>query len=437
MFKEPKGVDIPKNKDRTMNKPIEPLSPPEYVYFPMNMHIGKPAKISVKVGDKVLIGDKLGDQSGFMSSHISSSVSGEVVDIKKMVTLRGENEVIVIKNDGEFRENLMEPLTGEITVDQLVDRIEEAGIVGKGGAGFPTKIKYKNEAKDIDYIIINGSECEGYSTTDYRVMVEHADEIVEMVAKLMEIYDAKEAYIAIERVYDEPIKAITEAINKYGVKNFRIHTLGTSYPQGHDALQIREVLGTEVPNALYPADLGIIQSNVSTVKAIHDAVFKGLHASRRVVTVSGDRLKDPKNLLVPIGAPISHLIAECGGVEGDKADIKYINGGPMMGKSFDNLDAPIEKNTTTILALTEPIKRKETACIRCGRCVDVCPVGLIPVAISRAYRNEEIYKGLSLRSRACISCGSCTYTCPAHIPLLENIQSLNRKLGDQLNAKNS
>lgn len=433
MFRRIKGIDMPKNKDMTKDKPIELSNPPEYLYFPMNMHIGAPAQIVVEVGDKVKIGDKLGMQDGFMSANISSSVSGEVVEIKEMPTLRGDHEVVVVENDFKDDENLMEPLTDDIDVDALVERIEEAGIVGKGGAGFPTKVKFKNRAEDIDYFVINGSECEGYSTTDMRVMIEFADDIVLMIKALIDIYGAKEAYIAIENNNQEAIRAINEAIDSHNVDKLKVHLLGTNYPQGHDGLQIREVLGKEIPNAKYPADLAIIQSNVSTIKAVYDAVYKGRHYSQRVLTVSGEIVNNPKNLMVRIGTPISHLIEECGGLK-TTADVQFINGGPMMGKTFESLESPIEKNTTTILAIEKPLVKEETPCIRCAKCIDVCPVGLEPVSISAAYRNNEINKGIQLRSEACINCGCCTYICPASIPLLENIQGLNAKLKEVMNG---
>lgn len=432
MFRRSSGIDIPKNKDYTKDKPIELSNPPEYLYFPMNMHIGTPAEISVDIGDRVKIGQILGKAQGFMSANISSSVSGEVVEIKEMTTLRGDYEVVVVKNDFKDDENLMDPLLGGIDTETLVDRIEEAGIVGKGGAGFPTKVKYKNKAEDIDYLVINGSECEGYSTTDYRVMVEYADQIVVMVKKLIEIYGIKEAFIAIENNNQMAIDSINQAIKANNVANFKVHQLGTKYPQGHDGLQIREVLGTEIPDAKYPADLSIIQSNVSTILAIYDAVFKGLHYSRRVMTISGELINNPKNLMVRIGTPISHLIDECGGLK--DGDVKLINGGPMMGKNIESIESPVEKNTTTILAIEQPVEKIETACIRCARCIDVCPVDLEPVSISKAYRDNDIAKGLSLRSQACISCGCCTYICPANIPLLENIQKLNEKMEEQFNG---
>lgn len=432
MFRQVKGINMPKNKGFTKYKPIEISNPPQYLYFPMNMHIGAPAEIAVEVGDKVKIGDVLGRASGFMSTNISSSVSGQVVEIKNIETLRGDNEVVVVKNDFKDQENLMEPLLGKIDSEALVDRIDQAGIVGKGGAGFPTKVKYKNDPDNIDYLVINGSECEGYSTTDFRVMVEFADQIALMVKKIIEIYGIKEAFLAIERDNEDAIKAINQAIEANNVSNFKVHLLGTNYPQGHDALQIRDVLGTEIPNAKYPADLAIIQSNVSTIKSIYDAVFLGLHYSKRVMTVSGEKVNNPKNLMVRIGTPISHLINECGGLK--DGDIRLINGGPMMGKDINSIASPVEKNTTTILAIDQVKKKEETSCIRCARCIDVCPVDLQPVSISKAYRDNNINRGIELRSNACINCGCCTYICPANIPLLDNIQKLNQKLKEQFNG---
>lgn len=419
------GVNIPKKKDNTKNKSIEVSKPPKLLYFPMSMHIGKPANINVAIGDNVKIGSLLGTADGTISANIHSSVSGKVVDIVEMDGFRGNSKTVVVENDFKDEKISLEKLDDRIDVDTFVQRLLDAGITGKGGAGFPTSIKYKAEKDKMRYIVINGAECEPYSTTDHRIMIEYADQIVKTVNFIGNIYEIEQEHIAIEGHMEEAIKSLKLAIEKNEAANISIHELGDEYPQGHAGLQIREVLGIEIEEGSRTGDVGVLQSNVSTIKAIHDAIFLGDPLTKRAITISGEMINNPKNLMVRNGTPISHLIDECEGLKSE--DITLINGGPMMGKIFEDTSYPADKDTTTILALEHIEAQEETACIRCSRCVHSCPVALQPIVISNAYKNNEVHKVPSLRSQTCISCGVCTYICPANIPLLENIQAINKQ----------
>lgn len=419
------GIDISKHKSLTKDRPIEEVDMPASVTVPLAMHIGKPAEAVVEVGDKVKVGTLIGEAQGTISAHVHSPVSGEVTAIEEIESFRGENSAIVIKNDGNYDDELMEDITEDINEESLADRLLEAGITGKGGAGFPTAVKYKMEKHETDYLIVNGAECEPYSTTDYRVMIEYAPEIIAVMDKIMSIYTIDEAYIAVENHMEEAIEALTSAIKESGHDDIHVRVLPDTYPQGHAGLQIREVLGIEIEEGKRSGDVGVLQSNVSTVKAMYDAVFLGKALTSRVVTVTGPLVKEPRNLMVPMGMSVSELLDQCGGLKDGNA--LYINGGPMMGKPFDNLDIPVDKDTTTILVMEEVEVDEEMNCIRCADCIKYCPVNLQPVLLSNAYKDAHYDQALPLRGGSCISCGVCTYVCPSRIPLLDNIQKLNKK----------
>ncbi|MDY6065735.1 MAG: electron transport complex subunit RsxC [Finegoldia sp.] len=420
-----KGIRVNKRKELTKDKPIEESKPPKFLYFPVGMHVGEAAQIVVKKGDKVNIGSVLAEASDGISANIHSSVSGTVVDIRKMDSFKGETDLVIVENDYEDREDFMEDKQDFSKIEDLVERISQAGVVGKGGAGFPTHIKYQEDKDNIKYLLVNGAECEPYSTTDYRVMVEFGDQIVEAMDMVNKIYETEKSYIAVEKHMQDAIDKLKQAIRDKRLENIEVYELGNNYPQGHSGLQIKEVLGIEIEEGERSGDVGVLQSNVSTYKAIYDACFKNKFYTSRVITVTGPKIKNPKNLLVRVGTPVSHLIEECGGLTDE--DVIFINGGPMMGKQFENTDYPVEKDTTTILCMDKRIKEEESTCIRCSRCINVCPVSLNPIAISEAYRHMEYYKAVLLKTNACISCGSCSYVCPANINLLDDIQKINQK----------
>lgn len=419
------GTKVPKNKELTKNLRTLETTGAKLLYFPMDMHIGSPAKVEVEVGDLVRIGSLLGSSDKGISTNIHSSVSGKVVAIENRQVFRGESLCVVVENDFKDDCQTMESIVEHLGSKEFSNRIQQAGITGKGGAGFPTAIKYNKEHKDVEYLLVNGSECEPYSTADYRCMIEYSDEIIQIIQEIVRIYRIDETYIAVEDHMEEAIENLQASIEKYKDEHIQIYKLPSHYPQGHAGLQIREVLGIEIMEGQRSGDIGILQSNVSTIKAIYDAVFLNKPFINRIITVTGPMIKEPNNLMVRIGTPVDHLIRECGGLVDGQVDM--INGGPMMGQLFYNTHIPADKDTTTLLFLEKQIIKEETECIRCARCIDYCPVDLQPIVISNTYREGDYGKAPALRSESCIACGTCTFICPASIPLLENIQALNKK----------
>lgn len=420
------GIDIPKNKERSKDKKIQVIESPRFLYFPMAMHIGAPAQPVVDIGDRVKIGSLIGEKDGPISANIHSSVSGHVIGIVERPSFRGQIQTIVIENDYKDERVALEPLDETSTIDDLVKRLEDCGITGKGGAGFPTSVKFQEDKDTMDYLLVNGAECEPYSTTDHRIMVEYADQLVEAMVFIKNLYEIDQSYIGVEGHMKEPIDLLRKAAEDKGLDHLHIYELPSAYPQGHSGLQVREILGIEIEEDERTGDVGVLQMNVSTLKAIYDSIFEGRPFTSRVVTVTGPFTKEPKNLMVPIGTSVSYLLQETGLiVDYPDDDLRLISGGPMMGSAFSNLIIPVDKDTTTILAMKALEDQPQGPCIRCARCIDVCPVNLEPVLISEAYDHKETYMAGPLKSQSCISCGSCTYICPARIPLLDNIQSLN------------
>ncbi len=421
-----RGAKIPHHKEKTRDLNVESIKAPKYLYYSMAMHIGKPAKPVVLVGDIVKIGTLLGESEGGISANIHSSVSGKVLSIDEDDGFRGESESITVENDYKDEKVKLDDLGDDISIEEFTNRLQEAGITGKGGAGFPAHIKYKLDKHEAEYLLINGAECEPYSTADHRCMVEYADEIIKITNLIMKMYHVNETYIAIEDQMPESKQALDKAINNSQSKNIKVYELPSLYPQGHAALQIDKVLGIEIKERERSGDVGVLQSNVSTIKSIHDAVFKNEPFSKRIITVTGPMIKNPKNVMARIGTKVDHIVEECGGFhDGERINI---TGGPMMGKSFDNLNLSIDKDTTTLLFLKKHPKAEEKPCIRCARCIDHCPVSLQPILISSAYRTREYDMGIALKSESCINCGICSYICPSKINLLDDIQNLNKKL---------
>lgn len=420
------GTDVPKHKSLTMDQPIQEAPVPKELYFPMAMHIGAPAKTEVRVGDVVKIGTILGSSDGKISTNVHSSVSGEVIRIEEINSLRTKTQAVVVANDLMDEEICLDPMTVDVTPEDFVERLEWAGITGKGGAGFPTAVKFDMKREEVDYVVINGAECEPYSTTDYRVMIESAKEIIQMIQLTSSIYHVKKSIIAVEEPMKEAISALEQAIDELSAYDVTIHRLSSKYPQGHAGLQIREVLGIEIAEGQRSGDVGVLQTNVSTIKAIYDAFYRGKAFTSRVITITGPMIKEPKNCRVRIGTPIQSLIDYCGGLK--EGSVQMINGGPMMGKSFEEPQAPVDKDTTTLLFLKKQKEPEEGACIRCARCIEHCPVDLQPIHISNSYRKKQWFKGEKLYAKSCISCGTCTFVCPSRIPLLKDIQAMNQQL---------
>ena len=422
------GAYTEERKSRTEKKAIieAPLS--ETMIYPMNMHIGKPAEPIVEVGDAVKMGQLIAQKQGFVSANIYSSVSGTVEAIEERPSMHGPHLAIVIKND--FKDTSASPLhtkNDALTLQDKLSLIEQAGIVGMGGATFPTHVKLSPpKGKFIDTLIINGAECETYSTADHRLMIESADEIIAGVKELLSLFPIKQTFIAIESNVHDSVFALKQAIGDD--KRIQIKELETIYPQGAEKRLIKTLVNREVPSGGLPLDVHTIVANVSTVRAVYLAIQKGLPLMDRVTTVTGEPIKDPQNFRVRIGTPIQVLIDACGGFV-EKTG-KMLHGGPMMGKPITSGQVPITKGTSVISFLPkEEVKVEErTPCIKCAECLNVCPVNLQPILISNAYEQGDIDEAERLGAMDCIDCGNCSYICPANIPLLDNIRQAKTEI---------
>ncbi len=407
----------------TSDLPIRDAGIPDMLYVPVKQHIGAPAKILVKKGDRVKVGTLLADADGIVSADVHAPASGEVVKIEEIVGEVGYLEqMITIKTDGdEWEESIDRSLdiVREITAspEQIVATIRAAGIVGMGGAGYPTPIKATVPAgKKIDCIILNGIECEPYLTADDRLMQEKAEQIIIGAKILNKARGIQKAIIAIDENKPHAIETMRKLTRSYVGVNVAV--CATKYPQGSEKQLIAAVTGREVPPGCLPVDVNCVVQNVGTVYAVYEAVQKHKPLFERIVTVSGDDVKNPGNYRVRIGTPASYLIEQ---VQPSETPGKIIFGGPMMGTAATNLAAPVTKTTSGILLLktASVLDPEQTACIRCGRCIEVCPQGLQPFAITGYVRRGEYQEAKKIHVLDCMECGSCSYTCPARIPLTD------------------
>ncbi len=420
----PLGGIHPEKHKITSNSPIVDAGLPETVYIPVKQHIGTPAKILVAKGDKVKVGTLLADSDGVVSSDVHSSVSGEVLKVEPIEGEFGyEENMITIRVEGDEYEPSIDrspDIINEIpyTAMEIVAKIREGGIVGMGGAGYPTPIKTTlPEGKKAEYLILNGIECEPWLTADDRLMIEKAEQIVIGAKIINKALGIQNAVVAIDENKPEAIQTMTKVTKRYVGVNVAV--CKTKYPQGAEKQLIKTITGREVPSGRLPIDVGCIVQNVGTVHAVYEMVMKNKPLYERIVTVSGDLCTNPGNFRVRVGTPASYLIEKAGGLSPDVAQVVF--GGPMMGTSAVNLKAPITKLTSGILLLSDYISHKENeqSCIRCGKCVEVCPVGLEPFAIARYARENMFEEVKGLHVLDCIECGSCAYTCPGRIPLLD------------------
>ena len=417
------GIHPSEQKELTENCVFEIMPNSKQVIIPISQHAGKPAKPLVKKGSEVKAGEVIAEQDGFISSPIHSPVSGKVTKVTTSVTANGFlNESIIIESS-EVNEYVKMPGLNleNVTPDEVRERIKQAGIVGLGGAAFPTYVKLSPPAdKKIDYVILNGCECEPYLTRDYRFMLERTEDLISGLLLIMKTVGAGKGVIGIEDNKPVAIEKLKQAVKEYS--NISVEVLETKYPQGAEKMLIKAVTGKEVPPGKLPFDVGCIIQNIGTAIAIYDAVVNGTPEITAALTVSGNGIKNPKNLIVPIGTPLSDVLDFCGGVTEDA--VKVVVGGPMMGVAQYDFSAPVMKATSGILVLTEEEvnSKPETNCLRCGKCVDVCPLNLLPTRLARLSQLDKLEEAEELGITVCMECGTCTYTCPANIPLVQWIR---------------
>lgn len=420
-----RGVHPPHGKHLSENKPIEDYTPKGLLVFPMSQHIGAPCEPLVKKGDKVLLGQKIGEAKGFGMSAIHSSVSGTVKDIAPRLTAGGTKVLsIVIENDNEYISvpNLeKERDYTKLSKEDLLNIIREAGIVGMGGAAFPTHVKLNPPAdKNIDSIIINAAECEPYLTCDHRLMLEESEKIVIGLNIILKIFPNAKGYIGIENNKPDAIELMEKCCKDY--PNIEVKALKTKYPQGAEKQLIYSITKREVPSGKLPADVGCVVQNVGTVYQIYKAVVLGLPLTDRIVTITGGAIKEPKNLRVKLGTSIKELVEYCGDFK--EEPIKVISGGPMMGMTLSSLDIPVVKGTSGVLCLTEKEGHMpdSTSCIRCGKCIEACPMNLLPTNLHSLCERHEFEEFEKLNGLDCIECGCCTFVCPAKNHLVQSIR---------------
>ena len=416
------GVHPSERKEFTEHLALQKFPEPKEVVIPLSMHAGAPANPVVQVGDTVKVGQKIGEAAAFISSPVHSSVSGTVTAIEERGhATRGTCLSVVIRSDGKNTlDESVKPHKDleSLTPDEIVEIVKEAGIVGMGGAGFPTAVKLK-PAKPVDTILLNGCECEPLLTADHRVLLEYADDVIFGLKAILKATGAQKGVIVIEDNKPDAIALMKE--KTAGCQQMEVVAARTKYPQGAEKMLIKRVTGRMVPSGGLPADVGCIVSNISTTKAISDAIQKGMPLIQRVVTVTGERLKHPGNFVVKIGTNTRDLIDYCGGITG-QGEVTVKAGGPMMGFVLTDTNVPIMKGSNGIIAV-DTDHAAEQPCIKCGRCVDICPMELSPLYFAK-YADQENWQGMKdMHVMDCIECRSCEYICSSKIPLVAKIKA--------------
>ena len=425
------GIHPYEGKSLTEDKDIKEFRPKGDMVYPVSQHIGAPAKPLVKKGDQVLVGQLIAEAGGFVSAGIHSSVSGTVKAIESRLTSAGTKvNSIVIENDGEFHSVEFEPddtPLAELTRETVIEKIKAAGIVGMGGAGFPTHVKLSpKDLSAIDHIIVNASECEPYLTSDYRRLMEQPDEVIEGLRIVLAIFPGAKGIIAIEDNKPEAIRSLKEKLA--GDERICVHSMKTKYPEGAERQLIYANTGRLINSGMLPADAGCIVHNVDTIHAIYDAVRLGKPLTSRVVTVTGDAIMEPANFLVPIGSSTQELIEAAGGFLNPPE--KLISGGPMMGKAIYDTSIPITKGSSAVLALTkdEVAEYEEGPCIRCGKCIEVCPGRVMPEHLANLALQGDLEAFQKYNGMECCECGCCSYVCPAKRHLTQIIAGTRKEI---------
>ena len=423
------GIHPYEGKELSKDHPIEKYLPKGDLVSPLSQHIGAPSVPCVKKGDTVLAGQKIADAGGFVSVPLHASVSGTVKGIEKRLNATGSMvDCIVIENDQQYQETeFQEARLEDLTKEEILNRIKEGGVVGMGGAGFPTHVKLApKDPSKIEYILVNGAECEPYITSDYRRMIEEPEKVVKGLQVILTLFDSAKGYICIEDNKPDCIAKMKELVKD--IDRIEVKEMMTKYPQGGERTLIYAATGREINSSMLPADVGCVVDNVETVISVYKAVILGRPVNSRVVTVTGDGIKEPKNLLVLAGTDMSELVDAAGGLKGKIA--KAISGGPMMGFALYDLHVPCTKTTSAFLFLehdaVSEAQEIQTACINCGRCVSVCPGHVLPARLAKLAERGDMAGFEALDGMECCECGCCSYICPAKRPLTQSIKSMRK-----------
>lgn len=420
------GIHVEEYK-HTRRCRIETITPPKTVSIPLSQHIGAPATACVSKGDIVAIGQKIGNvPEEMLGCPVHASVSGKVIDIvKKTVPTGAVVENVVIEND--FLNTIsteLHPIQAKLTEvadEDIIHAIREAGISGMGGAAFPTYAKIKSAIGKVDTIIVNCAECEPFITANHRLLLEHPNNVINGVKILLKTLGVRTAYIAIEDNKEDAIEKLSDLLE--GSKLISVRVMKTKYPQGDERQLIYALTGKEIPTGKLPADVGCVIFNAETCAAVYKAFSSGMPCVSRIVTVDGDCIKHPKNLLVPLGTSVADIIEFCGGLV--REPVKLINGGPMMGMAQWDTEMPVTKSTSAILLFSSKFGRKNVespSCIHCGRCINNCPMHLMPMYIAQFSKIGDLARAEEYGAMSCVECGSCTYNCPGGVEIVQHIR---------------
>ena len=422
------GVHPYDGKDLSKDKPIISVLPKGELVYPVSQHIGAPATPIVKKGDRVLVGQKIAEQSGFVSAPVYASVSGTVKAIEPRRVVTGDSVMsIIVENDNQYEESQMQPPgpLQTLSLEQIIDCIKEAGIVGMGGAGFPTYVKLSpKEPEKIEYCIANCAECEPYLTSDYRRMLEEPEKLIGGLKIILRLFPNARGILAVEDNKPDCIKKLQELVR--GEERISVKALQTKYPQGAERTLIYATTGRQINSSMLPADVGCVVNNVDTIVAIYRAVTEGRPLIERIVTVTGDAIQNPQNYRVRIGMNYRELVDEAGGFVGKPE--KIVCGGPMMGFAMFDLDVPTTKTSTALLCLSydEVSAMEPGPCINCGRCVEVCPGRVVPSRLADYAEHFDEEAFVKNNGMECCECGCCSFICPAKRPLTQEIKSMRK-----------
>ena len=432
------GVHPNEQKELAKDKPIKVIKAGKTLVFPLQQHIGAKAKPTVKVGDNVLVGQIIGEADGVISANVLSSVSGKVTAIEDRLVVGGQKvESIVVENDEKYdaiKGFGVERDLSSLSVDEIVQAVKDAGIVGLGGASFPTHVKLSPKDRNaIDYVLVNGAECEPYLTSDYRLMLEETEMLVKGLEAMLKVFPKAKGIICVEDNKRDAYNKIVSSCS--GKANIETALMKTKYPQGGERQLIYAITGRKINVSKLPADVGVVVDNVDTVVSIGYAVCKSTPLLRRIMTLSGDAYNETANLNVRFGISYKEVIDAVGGFKESPA--KIISGGPMMGLPIFSLDMPVSRNSSALLAfIKDPTDGQvETNCINCGRCVKACPINLVPTRMYKAAKGGNFEEYIKLNGQECITCGSCSYVCPAKKPLTPYFSYMKFAVRGYLNSK--